>query len=98
MAGREADARAALAKNEELSKFRYACPYETATVHLALNELDEAFAKLHEAIDIRSECIPWLGVDPRLEPVRSSERFTDLLDRDERVRDLLYRTGWTSPQ
>lgn len=97
-AGREEDARNALVMLDELKLVRFICPYETATVHLALGEYEMAQAKLCEAIDVRSPCIPWMGVDPRMEVVRTDEQFLDVFERDERVGELMRRTGWERPK
>ena len=60
---------------------RYVCPYEVATIYIALGEVEEAFKWLNVALVERSDCIPWLQADERLEPLRSDPRFSDLLRR-----------------
>jgi TolB-like protein/Flp pilus assembly protein TadD len=57
---------------------RFICPYEIATIYLALGDLDAAFFWFDMAYELRSPCIPWLNVDPRLDVVRDDARFEDL--------------------
>lgn len=59
----------------------YVCPYEVATVYIGLEEFDKAFEWLEIAYDIRSDCIPWLRADIRLDPVRSDPRFAKILEK-----------------
>ena len=86
-----ARARATLDRVERLRETQFICPYETATVHIALGDMDTAFEKLYEAIEVRSACIPILGVDPRMEPARNDERFAALIRSDPRVYELIRR-------
>jgi len=68
----------------------YVCPYETATVHILLDEVNRAFELMDDAVEFRSNCLIFTRYDPRLEPVRSDPRFTTLLAEigldDESVR------------
>jgi len=52
--------------------------YEAAVIHTALGDADAAFARLHDAIAARSGWIAYLGVDPRLDPLRSDARYAPL--------------------
>jgi len=58
---------------------RFVCPYEIATTYLALGKRDEAIRWLEKAYQARSICMIWMGVDPRLDPLRSEPRFQNLL-------------------
>ena len=79
-AGREEDARLILAKVDAMRG--YVCPYETAAVHVALGEVDNAFHYLLErAIPNRSNCLMLTRQDPRLDPLREDLRFRMLLAR-----------------
>ncbi|MHC5024824.1 MAG: TPR end-of-group domain-containing protein, partial [Planctomycetota bacterium] len=78
MAGREADAFAMLEELDRQSKYRFICPYEIATIYIALGDHDEAFKWLTEAYEERSACVPWLNTDPRLDPIRDDPRFEEL--------------------
>jgi len=52
--------------------------YETALIHLGLGERDLAFADLEVARMTRSGWLAYLGVDPRLDPLRDDPRFEAL--------------------
>ncbi|MHC4993252.1 MAG: tetratricopeptide repeat protein, partial [Planctomycetota bacterium] len=81
-AGRTEEARIALDEMQRIKAERFVCPYEEATVHVALEEFDQAFDLMHAALDERAGCIPLLEVDPRLEgPFREDVRFDELLVR-----------------
>lgn len=70
-----------LAVLEEQSRRRHVPPSELALAHLALGETDRALALLADSC--RQHCgltMPFLAVDPRLDPVRSDPRFQELLD------------------
>ena len=81
IAGDGAGARAVLAKLEKQSQTRYVCPYEVGVIHLMLGEKDEAFRLLEKGYEVRSSCMPFLKVDPRLDSIRSDPRFADLMRR-----------------
>lgn len=66
---REFDAAAA-------EQHRYA--YEAAVIHARLGEIDRAFERLRDALAARSGWMPYLGVDPRLDPLRGDPRFEGL--------------------
>jgi hypothetical protein len=50
-------------------------------LHVGLQENDEAFAWLQKAFEQRSLWMGNLNVEPQLAPLRSDERFQDLLRR-----------------
>ncbi len=81
LAGKRDEAEKVLRQLEAQSKRRYVCPYEVATIYVSLGDKDTAFKWLQKAYRDRSDCIPWLKVDPRLDPLRSDARFTDLVRR-----------------
>jgi tetratricopeptide (TPR) repeat protein len=60
---------------------RYVCPYEIAIIHIGLGEMDDAFRSLEKGLLDRSVCIPFLKVDPRLDPIRSDPRYVELVRR-----------------
>jgi tetratricopeptide (TPR) repeat protein len=76
-AGRIEEAREALAEAERSET--YVCPYETATSHIALGNLERAFELIDHAVVIRSNCLIFTREDPRLEPLRPDPRFAELL-------------------
>ncbi|MET0281504.1 MAG: winged helix-turn-helix domain-containing protein [Steroidobacteraceae bacterium] len=57
----------------------YLCPYESAAAYLSLGEQELAIKLLYDAVDARSNCLVFLRSDPRLKPIRSDERYADLL-------------------
>ena len=81
VSGNRDEAREVLDGLKERSKHRYVCSYEIATVYVGLSERDEAFKWLETAYDERSDCMIWLKVDPRLDPIRPDSRFPALLRR-----------------
>jgi tetratricopeptide (TPR) repeat protein len=50
-------------------------------VYTRLGQVDEAFAYLDRAFELRSRRILWLKVDPRWDPLRADPRFDALLGR-----------------
>ncbi|MCH8970432.1 MAG: tetratricopeptide repeat protein, partial [Planctomycetes bacterium] len=57
-------------------------------IYVGLSEEDAAFDRLDQACEDRSDCIPWLQADPRLDPIRSDPRFDA----------VLRRAGFTPPE
>ena len=53
--------------------------YEIALVHVALGDVDDAFRWLDRAYEERSAWLAYAAVEPRLDVLRSDERFTRLL-------------------
>ena len=56
-------------------------PYIAATFHVELGEKDKALAILNQMYEDRNYDLVMLKVDPRLDPLRSDPRFTDLVHR-----------------
>ena len=79
LAGRAEDARGILAKLDRLSATRYVNSYGRALVHLALGERGAALADLEAALERRCELMVYLGIDPRLDPLRAEPRFHGML-------------------
>jgi tetratricopeptide (TPR) repeat protein len=78
-AGRYDDARAALARLDEMATVSYVSPFHRALVHVRLGELDQALALLQEAYATHDGWLVWLGVEPELDPLRNHQEFADLL-------------------
>jgi hypothetical protein len=78
-AGRRNDARAVLARLDNASGKRHVPPYHLAVIYAALGDPPRALDWLERALDDRSPWIGYMLVDPRLDPVRSNPRFTDIL-------------------
>jgi len=60
---------------------QYVCPYELATIPIGLGDYDTAFHEMDRACEARADCLPWLQVDPRVDPIRDDPRFDRLLMR-----------------
>jgi tetratricopeptide (TPR) repeat protein len=76
-----AEARKVLEDLHSLAKKQYVLPYGFALIHTGLGENDEALAWLERAYQDRNSWLPFLQVEPRLDPLRSDPRFQDLLRR-----------------
>jgi TolB-like protein/tetratricopeptide (TPR) repeat protein len=59
----------------------YIAPQDLAYIHAALGEPDDALQRLWEAVDEQAFRLLWLGVDPRVDTLRSDPRFRALLQR-----------------
>lgn len=56
-------------------------PYLLAEISTYLDNKNEAFQWLEKAYELRSTSMPWIKVDPSLDPLRSDPRFSALLRR-----------------
>lgn len=81
VAGQQDAAREILGELHRLAEKRYVSPYDFATIHAGLGELDDAFAWLDRAREDRSTWMVFVKVDQRLEPIRNDPRYEDLLER-----------------
>ena len=81
MAGKRREAIDLLGKLKLLSRQKYVSPYHVALIYTALGDKDPAFAWLEKAYRDRYWMMPFLKVDPRLDPLRSDPRFQDLSRR-----------------
>jgi tetratricopeptide (TPR) repeat protein/tRNA A-37 threonylcarbamoyl transferase component Bud32 len=82
-AGRRKEAEAhflALQREGEASGFRVS-PRDHAYLQLALGNHDAALEQFAQAVNDRDPSMVFLGVDPRLDPVRRDERYRELLKR-----------------
>jgi eukaryotic-like serine/threonine-protein kinase len=79
--GRKADATRIRDELEERSKLSYVPPYWMATLCTGLGEKDQAFRWLDKAYEERSGGLSWLGIDPRLDSLRSDARLAALSQR-----------------
>lgn len=67
--------------NEVTSQPEPFSPYDMATICAVWHDTNGAFHWLEKAIEQRSVDVIWIRVDPRLDPVRSDPRFTQVLAR-----------------
>jgi tetratricopeptide (TPR) repeat protein len=76
-AGRVDEARAELARLEELAKHQYVSAYDLASIDAALGDTDDAFAWLDRAVVERSSLLTTMRVDPFMDGLRSDPRYVD---------------------
>ena len=81
VSGKKGKALKVVGEQERRSRRQYVSPYDIALVYGALGDSDRAFAWLERAYQDRYWMMAFLKVDPRLDPVRSDPRYTDLLRR-----------------
>jgi tetratricopeptide (TPR) repeat protein len=87
LAGRQDDARKVLAELMKVSEGAYISSLDIAIIQTALGEVDLAFEWLERAYEERADHLPYLKVDPRLDPLRDDPRFENLLQRMRLVSD-----------
>jgi len=78
-AGRQTEALETLASLQEISKKRYVSAYQFAMIYLGLGETGKAVEWLEKAFEERSGFLPFLKVEPTLDPLRADLRFQELL-------------------
>jgi tetratricopeptide (TPR) repeat protein len=80
-ANQKREAREILRQLDAVSKHRYVSSYPIALIHAALGENHEALARLDQAYEERDAWMTYLGIDPRLDGLRSDPRLAGLLRR-----------------
>lgn len=80
-AGNQIEARKLLNELEERSKRDFVSPYLRATVHVALDEKQRAIELLEEAYSEHSIDIVQAKIDPKLNALRSEQRFQTLVKK-----------------
>jgi len=82
VAGRRDEAKAIYVElKAKEARNEYICPYELATIPLGLGDFDTTFTEMDRACEARADCLAWVQVDPRLDPLRDDPRFDRLLER-----------------
>jgi tetratricopeptide (TPR) repeat protein len=81
MAGRKADAYAALAKMQERAGTAYVPAYDFAAAYLSLGEQDTALDWLERAFEERAQYLPHLPADPAFDSLHGNWRFERLVER-----------------
>jgi TolB-like protein/DNA-binding winged helix-turn-helix (wHTH) protein/tetratricopeptide (TPR) repeat protein len=81
VSGRAADARGVLAKLDRIAESRHVSPFSRALVFVGLGVRDEALDALNQAYVERSGWMPFLKVEPMLDPLRGDPAFQDLVTR-----------------
>ena len=81
IAGHTKKAAALLVELHRQSKKMYVSPYAFALVETGLGHKDNAFDWLNTGYEQRSTALPFIGINPRLAPLRADPRFGELLRR-----------------
>jgi DNA-binding winged helix-turn-helix (wHTH) protein/tetratricopeptide (TPR) repeat protein len=79
VSGRTREALDLLAQLHRLREDTYVSQYDLALVYLALGEEEKALEWLDNAFEEQSGWMAFLGVDPRLDPLRTKQGFRSLL-------------------
>lgn len=79
LAGRTTEARRIITNLMTVSLKQYISPYWIGLIYASLGDNDQAFQWLNEAVKERSGGLVWLGVEPKLDRLRSDPRFSELL-------------------
>ncbi len=79
--GHRIEAERALEELFLLSQKRYVSPLSIASLHVALDQKDEAFEWLDKAYKERSDELVGLKIDPMWDDLRSDPRFSELLKK-----------------
>jgi tetratricopeptide (TPR) repeat protein len=81
LAGREADARRALARLDDFAAAQPVSSFHRAAIHVSLGDHDVALELLEDGERERASYLHLLGVEPIFAPLRSNPRFLALLTR-----------------
>jgi tetratricopeptide (TPR) repeat protein len=76
---KRSEAQKALEELKELSERRYVSSFYMALIYMGLGEKDQAFALFERAYEERSPRLIELKVDPIFDPLRSDQRFAELM-------------------
>ena len=79
--GDTAKARSAFAELKEREKAGFVSAYDKALINLGLGDREQATDWLEEAYKERSYWLIYMQVDPAIDPLRTSPRFTELLKK-----------------
>ena len=80
-AGHTAEARNLMAEQQASGGDQPADPYQQVLAHLGMGDYDKAFEWLERSLEHRSRDLVLLGVSPIADPIRSSARFKDFMER-----------------
>jgi tetratricopeptide (TPR) repeat protein len=79
LAGRRAEALKLLEDLNQRAEHGFICSYDRAVAHVGLGNREKSFELLNAAVQERSPRTAFLGVDPRLDGLRTDARFSRLL-------------------
>ena len=77
-AGHQNEAMELLMRLKQMATTRYVSAYGLAALHLGLGDRERAFAHLELAVQQRCELLVYVGIDPRLDELRTDERFQSI--------------------
>jgi len=75
--GRRDDALREIERLDERARRGFAMAYEQAQIYATLGDIDEACAALTRAVSDHSVLVNWMRLEPRLDPLRGSQCYTD---------------------
>jgi tetratricopeptide (TPR) repeat protein len=81
LSGKREEALRILQELRKLAEKRYVSPFELASVHFALGQVEEGFEWLAKAFQDRCFDLISLRVDPRWQSLKNNPRFQDLFSR-----------------
>lgn len=79
LAGKRADAEAILIELQKKSATSYVSPYYLAIIYMGLGDNDKALEFLQNGLSGHSESMVLLGVEPKFDRLRSTERFSEII-------------------
>lgn len=79
--GRRSDALAEIERIERLGAEGYGVAYDVAVIHAALGDKDAGCAALERALTDHSLTLPWMRLDPRMDPLRDQQCFAFVAER-----------------
>jgi serine/threonine protein kinase/TolB-like protein len=79
--GKRPEVEKAIAELQRLSEKQYVSPFEFAVVYNSLGDRDQTFFWLEKAFVDRSESLGFIRTLPDFDPLRSDQRYADLLRR-----------------
>lgn len=79
--GRGDEARAEIARLEKIGQQGFGMAYDIAVIHAALGDKAAGCAALERALGDHSLTLPWMRVDPRMDPLRDEPCFAEVSRR-----------------
>lgn len=81
VSGKRREAEEVLNRLVNLSKDKYVSAYDWAMIYLGLGDIYGAFEWLEKAYEEPSQYLTYMKVDPRLDTLRSNQRYRELLKK-----------------
>jgi tetratricopeptide (TPR) repeat protein len=89
--GRSDESKDLLEKWKSIAKETYIPPYFLGIASVAIGEIDKAFEYLTASVEESSPWAIWLGTEPKLDAIRTDERYKTLLgSTDNRIYSKLF--------